>query len=114
MQVICASVKLSGGTTPQQLQVLSLLALLVHKYKYGRSSFRCGGTTPQQLQVLSLLALLVHKYKYGRSGFRCGGTTPQQLQVLSLLALLVHKVQIRTQQLQVRWNHAAAASGTDL
>ena len=38
------------------LEVPSLLALLVQKYKY------CGG-----LEVLTLLALLVQKYKYSRS-----------------------------------------------
>jgi hypothetical protein len=51
-------------------QVVSLLALLVQKYKYWRSCLTPAAAAEQALegfhlqQVLSLLALLVQKYKY--------------------------------------------------
>ena len=46
----------------EALQHASLLALLVHKYKYRRKI--PAGLGEEALQDASLLALLVQKYKY--------------------------------------------------
>ncbi len=53
------------GPPPRHQVLLSLLALLVQKYKYGVGGHAWGRQgPPSRHQVLSLLALLVQKYKY--------------------------------------------------
>ncbi len=46
--------------------MLSLLALLVQKYKYRRKERDSANKTHARSQSLNLLALLVQKYKYRR------------------------------------------------
>jgi hypothetical protein len=82
--------------------LLNLLALLVQKYKYWRSSLlrRLG-------LVLSLLALLVQKYKYWRSSPRSAALLHIQVERITesgttILALLVQNTNTDTWGAQER------------